>query len=226
MKRLLSLVLSLSFLATPISVYAGPAPQDAEVVESKLRIKDIKELVGTQIPKNNTCLDEYLARRKQLTLNLWLTPALGAVEVYGGTFGGIFAGGLLSTLFKAGDYTFLIAGGLLGFVGGAALFVGGATKNIINFSNNDAMIKWIAEARLSNPDKVSDKLFKQYSKKFKNDNATQEEIQALIVKWDESGELCNGRIVAPKRFKKGKKIKQRLANKSEIFKELHKVISQ
>lgn len=226
MKRLLSLVLSLSFLATPISLYAGPAPQDAEVVESKLRIKDIKKLVGTQISKKNTCLDEYLARRKQLSLNLWLTPALGPIEVYGGTFGGIFAGGLLSTVFKSGEWTLLIAGGLVGFAAGTALFLGGATKNIINFSNNDAMIKWIAEARLSNPDKVSDRLFKQYSKKFKNDHATQEEIQSLIIKWDESGELCNGRIVAPKRSKKGKKIKQRLANKSEIFKELHRVISK
>jgi hypothetical protein len=96
----------------------------------------------------------------------------------------------------------------------------------VKFANNDRLIKWIAEARLTAGGKATDKMVKKYNKNYKKDHATQEDLANIIVKLDKSGELCNGSIVAPRRFKKGKKLKQRLANKTEIFKKMHEVISQ
>ena len=226
MKRLLSITLSAMILSSPLQ---AQSLNDVEVAESKLRIKDIKELVGTQINKGETCLDEYLARRKELSQKLWLTPVTGVLEVGGGTAGGLALGALAGNIFNIQGWNALgalLAGGFVGMAAGVSVFITGSTVNIVKFANNDRIIKWIAEARLNESNHASAKMLKKYNKKFTHDNATQEDIQALIVKMDQSGELCNGSIVAPSRLKKGKKLKQRLANKAEIFKKIHEVISR
>jgi hypothetical protein len=227
MKRLLSLALSAIILSAP--VYAQSS-SEVEVVESKLKIKEIKKLVGSQIPKSDTCLDEFLERRKELSKKLWLSPLTGAAEVGGGTGVGLAVGAVIgTTLIKDGGWAqlgALLGGGLIGFAAGSAVFITGTTVNIVKFANNDRLIKWIAEARLTAGGKATDKMVKKYNKKFKQDNATEEDLAAIIVDLDKSGALCNGSIVAPRRFKKGKKLKQRLANKTEIFKKIHEVISQ
>ena len=47
---------------------------------------------------------------------------------------------------------------------------------------------------------------------------TPEEVKAEILELDEAGKLCDGSLVNPKRFKKGKKLKQRLVNRKELIK--------
>ncbi len=221
MKSLLSLTLSTLIIASP--VYAQVTP-DVEVVSSKIKIKEIKELVGTQIPKNETCLDEFLARRKELSKKLWLSPLTGAAEIGGGTALGLGVGSIIAHTLVADGWAqlgALLGGGLIGMAAGAGVFITGSTVNIIKFSNNDRLIKWIAEARISNLNSISEKMHRKYNRKYKSDNASMEDISNTLLELDKSGTLCDGSIVAPRRFKKGKKLKQRLANKTEIFKKLH-----
>lgn len=231
MKKLLSLTLSALLISSPLMAQTRVSGgEEIEVAESKLKIKDIKQLVGTQIANNETCLDEFLARRKELSRKLWLSPLTGAAEIGGGTAVGLGVGAIIAhTLVVADGWAqlgALIGGGLLGMVAGSAVFITGSTVNIVKFSNNDRLIKWIAEARLSASGKASEKMHKKYTKKYKRDNAAEEDLLQALVQLDQSGQLCNGDIVAPSRFKKGKKLKQRLANKTEIFKKIHEVISQ
>lgn len=226
MKRLLSFALSALLITAPS--YAQ-STSDVEVVDSKITIKEIKALVGSQIPKNDTCLDEFLARRKELSTKLWLSPLTGAAEIGGGGAVGLGVGAIIAHTLVADGWAqlgALIGGGLIGFAAGTAVFITGSTVNIVKFANNDRLIKWIAEARLTAGGKATDKMVKKYNKNYKKDHATQEDLANIIVKLDKSGELCNGSIVAPRRFKNGKKLKQRLANKTEFFKKMHEVISQ
>lgn len=226
MKRLLCLTLSFLMLSAP--VYAQSST-DVEVVESKLKIKEIKQLVGSQIPTSDTCLDELLLRRNELSKKLWLTPITGAAEIGGGTAIGLGVGAIIAHTMVADGWAqlgALIGGGLLGFAAGSAVFITGTTVNVVKFANNDRLIKWVAEARLTAGGDATDKMLKKYNKTYKNDRATEEDLARIIVDLDKSGKLCDGSIVAPKRFKKGKKLKQRLANKTEIFKKIHEVISQ
>lgn len=226
MKSLLCLTLSTLIVTSP--VYAKVTP-DVEVVASKIKIKEIKKLVGTQIPKNETCLDEFLARREQLSKKLWLSPLTGAAEVGGGTAAGLGVGAIIAHTLVADGWAqlgALLGGGLIGMAAGAGVFITGSTVNIIKFSNNDRLIKWIAEARISNLNSISEKMHRKYNRTYKSDNASIEDLSNTLLELDRSGALCDGSIVAPRRFKKGKKLKQRLANKSEIFKKLHIAILQ
>ncbi|MFY7992668.1 MAG: hypothetical protein ACOVP4_05185 [Bacteriovoracaceae bacterium] len=231
MKRLLSLTLSALLVSSPLTAQTlASGANEVEMVQSRLKIKEIKQLVGTQIPNNETCLDEFLSRREELSKKLWLSPLSGAAEIGGGTGIGLIVGAAIgTTLIKDGGWAqlgALLGGGLIGFAAGATVFISGTTVNIVKFANNDRLIKWIAEARLSASGKASEKMHQKYSKKYKRDNAAEEDLTQILVQLDQSGQLCNGDIVAPRRFKKGKKLKQRLANKTEIFKKMHEVISQ
>jgi hypothetical protein len=49
---------------------------------------------------------------------------------------------------------------------------------------------------------------------------SKEEFKSEISRMDQDGKLCDGSIVRPRRYKKGTKLKQRLASKKEIFKAL------
>ncbi len=225
MKRLICLTLSVLLIS---SATFAQSTNEVEVVESKLKIKEISQLVGVQIPKNDTCLDELLMRRKELSKKLWLSPLTGAAEIGGGTAAGLGIGAIIAHTLVADGWAqlgALIGGGLLGFSAGAAVFITGSTVNIVKFANNDRLIKWIAEARLTAGGKATRKMVKKYQRKY-DDNASEEDIAMSLIALDKSGALCDGSIVAPKRLKRGKKLKHLIAKKGEIFKKIHERISQ
>ena len=91
-------VLALSSLLSLNSFAAVEIPEateimlDEEVIEAPaVKIKDVKELIAAIGPEN-TCMDEYLKRRKQLIIKLSLSPATIVAGTYAATLGGAFVG--------------------------------------------------------------------------------------------------------------------------------------
>lgn len=212
------LVMSLA-LITPTLVMA-----DTKI--PKVKIKEVKNWVKEN-GKESTCADEYLARRKQLGWQIGLAP----VALAGSTVAGAYGGGLLGhgAFLLTGqpnegftDLAYTVGGAAVGAFAGAAVGVTTGTISTVNFFNNQRLIKLIFESRtLSENEYSSNLLHQKYLKKYPQDVLSIQEFKAKIANLDLTGKLCDGSIVAPKRFKKGKKIKQRIATKTEIFKHIH-----
>jgi hypothetical protein len=88
----LSCLFSLNGFAAVEIPEAAEIMLDEEVIEAPaVRIKDVKELIASIGPEN-TCMDEYLKRRKQLIIKLSLSPVTIVAGTYAATLGGAFVG--------------------------------------------------------------------------------------------------------------------------------------
>ncbi len=195
----------------------------------KVKIKEIKELVNHLIPEAETCLDEYFIRRHKLLLGVTLTPVIGVGEVAVGTYAGLGVGAAVANTLvyeSWGQLGALIGGGMIGFGIGVSAFVTSTTVLGVKFAQNDKLIKWIGEVRLDKTGKISQKMHKQYLKKYPEDNLTMDEMNFMLEGWDNGGLLCDGSLVKPRRFKNGKFLKQRLALKKEIFFNMHEALKK
>ncbi len=212
------LVMSLALLAPTLVM----ATADAE----KIQIKEVKSWVKKN-GKESTCTDEYLSRRKQLSWQMSLAPVTIAGSVVSGFVGGGLLGHgafLLTGQPNEGftDLAYTVGGGVLGVAAGAAVGVTTGTLTTINFFNNQRLIKVIFESRtLSENEHASTVLHQKYLDKYPEDILSIQVFKAQIAELDLTGKLCDGSIVTPKRFKKGKKLKQRLATRNEIFNHIH-----
>ena len=214
-------VLSLSFLLSLNSFAAVEIPEateimlDEEVIEAPaVKIKDVKELIAAIGPEN-TCMDEYLKRRKQLIIKLSLSPATIVAGTYAATLGGAFVG--LGAVYILGVDP--LAGVILGMAGtGLATGIGTlANTNIAAFqlADIDRILKTLAELHLNQPGKKSAKLYAKYVKLSKNPVSEQAFLDKLL-ELDHSGKICDGSMVRKPRFASGKKLKHKLARSKQL----------
>jgi hypothetical protein len=68
-------------------------------------------------------------------------------------------------------------------------------------------------------------LHQKYVTEFPEDHLSIQDFTAKMADLDLTGKLCDGSIVAPKRHKEGRKLKQNLATKKEIFAHIHKELT-
>lgn len=190
----------------------------------KIKIKEIKE-ISSEIEDSSTCLDEYLKHRKHLGIQLGLSPVTLAAGTAVGAVGGGLAGfGLWAITGNPangwGDLAYMAGGYVLGITAGV---VGGVTYTSITtakFIQNQRLLKLIGES-YSEVGISTEKFLEKYLEEYPNDQMNLEQLSSIVNELDVSGKLCDGSLVNPKRFKKGKRLAQRLANKSELFEYIH-----
>jgi hypothetical protein len=194
----------------------------------KTTVKMIKDVITSDISPSDTCLDEYIQRRRQLILRTALGPLSGAAEIVGGTVAGLAAGAAIGSAVVNDGWAqigYMLGGGVIMFGSTAILYVTQQTVNFVKVMNNNRMIKAVAEARL-NGGKFLNKYLKKYNKKFPEDNLSLEEFKDIISFADQDGVLCDGSLVKDSIFRKGlskkqKKLKHKLVLKKELFNYIH-----
>jgi hypothetical protein len=206
MKKFLSLLL----LASTLAHASG----------EKTKIREIREWTEST-PEELTCGDEYFKRRKQLGLKIGLAPVIIAGSGVTGFVGGAFTGVSLYLLSGAPSYSFA---GLAALAGGA--FLGSVTAlgisttqegiAVANFFRNQNLLRLIYESRKEGGEAL-DGIYGEFKSLYPENRLTKQEFSQEINALDEKGKLCDGTLVRPKRYKNGRKLKQLLATKSEIF---------
>lgn len=185
---------------------------------TKIKIKEIKNYLSTINP-NTTCMDEYIARRKQLILKLGLTPVTLAVGGIASVYLGVAAGAGVAVVtgsygsWTAASYVLggALAGPLLTTIGVAI----DDTTGIKQLLGNDLILKALAESHLGRDGEKMDLLYNKVTKKMVS-KPTKEEFSEKLLSMDASGELCDGSLVKQPRIKIGSKLKFKVARIKNI----------
>jgi hypothetical protein len=187
---------------------------------NKTKIKEIREWTEST-PEELTCADEYFKRRKQLGLKIGLSPVIIAGSGVTGFVGGAFAGIGLFRLSGAPSFGFadlaaLVGGAFLGTASGLGISTTQEGIAVVNFFRNQNLLRLIYESRKESGEAL-DGIYAEFKSFYPENALSKDEFAKEIASLDEKGKLCDGTLVRPKRYKKGKKLKQLLATKSEIF---------
>ena len=188
---------------------------DEEVIEAPaVRIKAVKELIAS-IGPDNTCMDEYLKRRKQLIIKLSLSP----VTIVAGTYAGTIAAGLvgvgIASVVSFDPLGGVILGMFSGFVGTGIGTLANTNIAAFQLADVDRILKTLAELHLNQPGKKSAKLYAKYAK---NADKPVDELtfQDKLLELDNSGNLCDGSMVKKPRLASGRKLKHKIARSKQL----------
>jgi len=179
----------------------------------KIRIAEVKALIK-KIGTDNTCMDEYLQRRRQLIAKLAFSP----VTIVGGTYASLFVGafaGLGVAIIANATYMdpliYIAYGGL-----GAGLATGVATitdtsLTAFQLADIDTILKSLAEQHLNQAGKKSEQLYERYLKGSEAP-ASPEVFFAKLMDFDGNGQLCDGSLTKKDSYK----LKKRLARTKHL----------
>jgi hypothetical protein len=212
------LVLSTNLFAQvndDLEVYSGPT---LVMGPSSVRIKDIKSYLKTVDP-DQTCLDEYLHRRRQLITTLSLSPVIIAGGTLTSTYGAAVATGLavnaIGSVGMMDALAYVILGAMGGFVSGAGASMTSVGKSSFALADVDLILKALAEQRLNRPGKKSEKLYLKYIRG--EDYPLDKDLFfENLLQMDESGALCDGSLVPQPRIKLAPRLKYKVARTRHI----------
>jgi len=211
----LSALILLSIIS--ISSYAQVnVPDEPEVIitseieeESSIKISEVKQL-ASELGPENTCLDEYLKRRRNLIIRLSAAPVTVVAGSYAAAFGLAYAGVGIATLVAGDQFAGAILGLFIGFTGGGAATLTDTGLIVAKLVEMDRLTKALAEQHLGKPGKNSRKIYAQYSKK--NESPLEEEaFMAKLLELDSSGKLCDGSLVKKPRIGSGRALRHKVA---------------
>jgi hypothetical protein len=213
--------LALSCLFSLNSFAAVEIPESAEIMLEEevieapaVRIKAVKELIASIGPEN-TCMDEYLKRRKQLIIKLSLSP----VTIVAGTYAGTIAAGLvgvgIASVVSFDPFAGVILGMFSGFVGTGIGTLANTNIAAFQLADVDRILKTLAELHLNQPGKKSAKLYAKYAK---NADKPVDELtfQDKLLELDNSGNLCDGSMVKKPRLASGRRLKHKIARSKQL----------
>jgi hypothetical protein len=215
----------------------------------KLKIRDIKRWLKTT-DQTQTCLDEYLKIRKRqlfMPVMLLVDTSLGVfVAVASGgwvptlTASYAFIRYFLSETIASRVMRLRYPNAIPGHwparefdaiaqsitVLSLVPYYVGAGVNLVKVINTGLIMKAIANAKEGFQSKHLAKFKRKYLKRYPADIdlITDERLAEILNTADEENLFCNGDIVRefnPRRFRRGRRLKQRLARKKEIFQYIH-----
>jgi len=174
-------------------------PEDAEVTiaseieeNSSIKISEVKQL-ALELGSENTCLDEYLKRRRNLIIRLSASPVTVVAGTYAAAVGLGFAGVGVATVVGADQLAGVVLGLFVGFTGGGAATLTDTGLVVAQLVEMDRLTKALAEQHLGQPGKNSKKIYTQYSKK--NQNPLEQEVFFnKLLELDSNGKLCDGSL--------------------------------
>jgi hypothetical protein len=203
--------------------------KDVEVIESAedasdVTIKDIKAYLKTADLKS-TCLDEMLARRRQLIIKLALTPITAPLLFGGSIFIGSISGSYLGALNNPpggwGDLAGAVTGIFLGGLG-SIIYVGADTTiSTLKLIRLNLLVKTLGEQYLDRPGKKTDKFYHYYLKNTQTGAMDMDSFIREVKEHDASGAFCDGSMLKKKRFHFGSKLKYKVANAKDFVKHLN-----
>jgi hypothetical protein len=206
MKKLLTVIL----LVSSTNLLAGP---------QKVTIKEIKAHLQTINPES-TCMDEYIARRKQLMIKLGLTPVVAVAGTMGSTYVGGMTGVAIGGASGAEGWSglgYAIGGAMVGMATGVVAVGVDTTVTAVTLNNIDLILRTLAEYHLNVEGTKSEKLYSKYLKKSQTD-LSKEEFLAKLIAADEDGTLCDGSWVKQPKIKIGPKLKFKVAKLKDLVK--------
>lgn len=179
----------------------------------KIRIAEVKDLIK-KIGTDNTCMDEYLQRRRQLIAKLALSPVTIVGGTYASLFVGAFAGLGVAILTNAAgmDPLLYVAWGVIG--GGVVAGTATATDTSLaafQLADIDTILKSLAEQHLNQSGKKSGQLYDRYLKGSETP-ASPEVFFAKLMDFDGNGQLCDGSLTKKDSYK----LKKRLARTKHL----------
>lgn len=182
----------------------------------------IQDIIDEEIGRDNTCLDEYVAREAQLTKWLVWTPPLAVAGVPVSALGGFAAGAGIANLVGAGGWAALgygIGGGLIGFGASVLSFVSIEAVSGVRFYKNRKFIHLITESNANDLEGYNvNKYLRKYQSAFPKDEVDIELFTQALRDLDNSGRLCDGSMLGNVN---PQKLKYMLAGKWELFNALH-----
>jgi hypothetical protein len=204
--------------ARPAQPLSEEQAEVAEVLRSSdeaqdLRIPEIRAFVNGVDP-DKTCMDDMLARRKQLVRKLSLKPLVVPVQLVGVTFLAAKAG--LAIGDASGGEMADLAGFVAGLVYGAAgviIYTGvDTTKAGLELYRLNVILKALGEQYLKRPGLKSGELYGMYLRKQKGTPLPKARLMELLVEANESGTLCDGSMKKKHWLRLGSRLKYRVAN--------------
>lgn len=211
------------------SLLLGLSVAHASVDTGKTPMREVKAWKKS-IDSKSSCVDEYYKRRYHLGIRMGFTPAIIAGSAAAGAFAGGFIGyqAYMLTTTSVQGFADLAAMAAGGFIGGLTGIAGSGVETgfaVTDFFKNQNLLRLIYEARHEGGLAV-DGFFSDYQGQYPESNISKEDFIVKVATLDKSGELCDGSIVDPRRYKKGRRLKQRLANKKELFKAISGAFSE
>jgi hypothetical protein len=200
-----------------LSTYAQVnVPEDAEVIISReieegssIKISEVKQLADS-LGAENTCLDEYLKRRRNLIIRLAASPATVVAGTYAAAIGLGFAGVGVATVVGADELAGVVLGLFVGFTGGGVATLTDTGLVIAQLVEMDRLTKALAEQHLGAPGKNSSKIYAQYLKK--NQAPLEQEVFfKKLLELDDSGKLCDGSLVKKPALGSGRALRFKVA---------------
>jgi hypothetical protein len=193
--------------------------------ETSLKIEEIERYLSTLDPAQ-TCLDEYLKRRKQMVTRLSLTPVTLPLTVGASAVGFGFIGNRIGVLNNPpggwGDLAGTVAGMVYG--GGGVLIYGSVDtiRSAMKLHRLNLILKTLGEQYLARPGKKTDELHAFYLKKSEGGEISKAELIARLLESDRNGTLCDGSMLKKKRIRIGPDLKFKVAHAGDFVKFLNR----
>lgn len=170
--------------------------------------QEIEVLVEEEIGNNNTCLDEFFKRQRQVKRFLIWAPPIATVATPASVLAGGYIGLGISNLVGVSGWATL-GNVFLGAASASLFTIGWFTVNEISkgweFITNQQMLRIIIAAqsdRLDHPTFMN--FVYKYNKKFRRNQKTPQELAEIVERLDQSGHLCDGEVrgyINPKNLK-------------------------
>lgn len=180
--------------------------------------KVIEQVLEQDIGVDNTCLDEYIDREKELkNWLIWTPPLAIAATPVAAVAGGFIGGGIAKALAIGGwdALGFAIGGGMVGFGAGIVTFVSIEVVSGVRFYYNRQIIHLITESNSNNLEGENlNEFLVDYKDSYPADVMDEELFSKAIIDLDSSGRLCDGSLLGNDN---PKELKYMLAGEAEIF---------
>lgn len=179
----------------------------------------VLELVQENIGANNTCLDDYIKREKQLRRFLIWAPPLVVPAVPAAFYGGAYVTAATLSYVGAGGgwngLVYTILGGTIAGLTTTGVFLTLEVVKGIEFAAMRRMTNLITASQARNYEHKSVKKYvKKYNKLYPADELTTHELVDRVIDLDSSGKLCDGSV-------RGKanprKLKHKLAKRKHLL---------
>ena len=236
MKTFMNFCLILLFLTTNSRANTEQPTfnEDLEVLEAsepetpRYKIKQIKTYVLTIDPQT-TCMDQYLKRRRNIIIQLSLTPLILPASFATGAVGGMIAGsfsytvlykwfGLLSSTNGGWDQLgYLIGGGVIGAGGASVYALANGGLRVAELIDINRLLKSLMELHQNEIGPVTEYLYGRFIIQNPHSTLSLNTFAETMIQLDQEGRLCDGSVKRKRTRLFPNSLKSKLTRSKDLF---------
>lgn len=237
MKTVFSFIFMLTLFTSPSWAQQTeelPLTEESDILEEsepetpRYRIKEIKNYVLTLDPQN-TCMDQYLKRRRQVIIQLSLTPLILPASFASGAFGGMLAGsvtytvlyrwfGLLTSTNGGWDQLgYIIGGGVIGAAGVSVYALANGGMGVAELIDHNRLLKSLMELHQNEIGPVTEYLFQRFLKQNPETTLSLNAFAETLMQLDQEGRLCDGSVKRKRARLFPNSLKNKLTRSKDLF---------